>query len=101
MAEITKSALLALIASMEDDESPIDEPSSDILTATRFQSLGFVAVGSGSDPGEGTVIDVPTKAGKLQRVRTVQSIDMSPFSSNFDGDWAYTYKRLKRGENDS
>lgn len=95
MANITREALLALLAEMEEAET--EEADTLIGTGTHFASLGFVAVGNGNDPGEGSVINVPTKAGKLSRVQTVQKINVAPFAGNF-GDWAYTYKRMKRGE---
>lgn len=96
MTKITKDALLALLAQMEEDEEN-EVPA--MGTGTHFASLGYVAVGKGSDPGEGAIIEVPTKAGKLARVKTIQRINVAPFNlGDRDGDWAYTYKRLKRGE---
>ena len=65
----------------------------------QFASLGFVAIGSGADPGEGALVNVPTKGGKVVKVRTIQAIDVAPFGVTVPSPgWAYTYKRLKRGE---
>lgn len=92
---ITREALLEMLAEMEAEAA--QEEATVIGTGTHFASLGFVAVGNGNDPGEGVVINVPTKAGKLKKVRTIQAINVAPFNGNF-GDWAYTYQQVKRGE---
>lgn len=98
LAALIASQVQAAIAGLTEAptvEAPI--PNDSVGTGTHFASLGFVAVGTGNDPGEGSLIDVPTKAGKVVRVATIQRIDVSPFNGSF-GDWAYTYRKLKRGE---
>lgn len=96
---LTAKDLEAIVAALAAKENNGGEEvaTEEIPQGTHFASLGFVAVGRGTDPGEGIVVQVPTKAGKLARVQTIQAIDVSPFNGEF-GDWAYTYKRLKRGQ---
>lgn len=88
------SMLSAQQEAAEQGEQAQTEP---IRQGTHFASLGFVAVGKGEAPSEGDVLHVPTKAGKTARVRVIEQIDTSPYNGEF-GDWAFTYKRLKRGE---
>lgn len=90
------AALEALLAQMKG-EGEAATPENPPAKARQFSSLGFVVVGDGPDPGEGATLQVPTKAGKVARVKTIQAIDTTPFKGEF-GTWAYTYKRLKRGE---
>jgi hypothetical protein len=93
----TVNALLAALGAAEEANVPASEAPTKQGQGTHFASLGFVACGNGEDPGEGAIIQVPTKSGKNPRVRTLQRIDVAPFQGEF-GEWAYTYKRLKRGE---
>lgn len=91
------AALKAMIEQLEQQAQTAPDTSEELPKARQFSSLGFVVVGDGPDPGEGALMQVPTKAGKVARVKTLQAIDTSQFSGEF-GEWAYTYKRLKRGE---
>lgn len=86
---LTKAELIALLGRVSES-APTAGP---IGTGDQFASLGFVAVGNGQDPGEGSLIDVPTKAGNVKRVRTIQAIDPGTFGLKFA--WAYTYKAEK------
>lgn len=85
----------ALAGNPEDAEETEDAPT---VRADQFASLGFVAIGTGDAPSEGDVIEVPTKAGKLNSVRVTELVDTSQFRDHPKGTWAVTYKRLKRGE---
>lgn len=96
--------LATLTAMMEAQADPKvataqaeEQRASNLPKARQFSSLGFVVVGDGEKPDTGDVLQVPTKAGKVARVKTIAEIDTTPFNGEF-GDWAFTYKRLKRGE---
>lgn len=91
------AALKAMIEALEQEQTGTQEPEQELPKARQFSSLGFVVVGDGPTPSEGDLMQVPTKAGKVARVRLIDRIDTSQFDGEF-GEWAFTYKRLKRGE---
>ncbi len=97
-AEDRIAQLEAMIARMAEAQGQTTAPpEEDVVKAQQFSSLGFVVIGKGTAPIEGQLLQVPVKSGKVVRVRALQRIDTAPFNGEF-GDWAFTYKRLKRGE---
>ena len=94
LRNMTKAQLLAMVTQLAE-ETETAEP----IRARQFSSLGFVAVGDGPAPTEGQVIDVPLAKGGTAKVRVLHQVDTSPYAGEF-GEWAFTYKRLRRGESE-
>jgi hypothetical protein len=97
LANITPEQLQAALALLAEqqatnaDPTPIDS----LPKASRYASMGYVVTGDGKAPEPGTIMAVPTKAGKVRRVEIVQVVDTSEFDGVKVDEWAATYRNLK------
>lgn len=102
-------ALMAL-ASKLGVEIDTGETQADEYTPIAHISLGMVIAGTGTQPSEGDILNVPTKNGKTRRRRVVSLLDpdtviaLRGSNSVPSGDdkvtaeWFAIYTNVKRGE---
>lgn len=94
LSKLSKADLLALLASVTEAERVPSEVAT--VQGTQFRTLGFAAIGDGDAPTEGAIANIPTKAGKMAKVRLTHQLDPGIFG--IEAGWAFTYDRLKRDD---